>query len=40
MFMTYAWFEFLVYSAVSLAAIAPIILLILAVIDWHKEQLW
>lgn len=38
--MSQFWFEILVMGAVGLAALAPIVLIILALIDWHKEQLW
>ncbi|WMS86883.1 hypothetical protein [Pleionea litopenaei] len=40
MLMSYFWFQILVYGAVGLAALAPIILIALVIIDWHKEQLW
>ncbi|PWK51793.1 hypothetical protein C8D97_105108 [Pleionea mediterranea] len=40
MYLSYEWFEILIYSAVGLATAAPILLIVLALIDWKKEQLW
>ncbi len=40
MFLSYEWFEMLIWAAVTLSTAAPIVLIVLALIDWKKEQLW
>ncbi len=40
MFLSYEWFEMLIWAAVILATAAPVVLIVLALIDWKKEQLW
>ncbi|WP_281286377.1 hypothetical protein [Pleionea sediminis] len=40
MLVTYEWFEVLVWTALGLSTLAPLVLLVLALIDWKKEQLW
>ncbi len=34
------YFEMMIYFALGITSLSPIVLIVLAVIDWKKERLW
>lgn len=40
MLISLFYFELMIYVALGITALSPIVLILLAVIDWKKERLW